>query len=252
MAAVNSRTSSRLSFLAARQRGAALLLMLALVGLGAASLLMQGIGRADLDARPQRLSAHALRDAKEALIGYAVAHGRLPRPALPGGRGSEFDGHCNDEQSCTGLLPWVTLGLAPGDGYGKLLRYSVTAQLTSAPVRPTLAVGTKAVVTRRDAELVYLAGAPECTMGSRCAAAVVLSMGRDNGGISLQGVAQAGASTTNLDERANAGASATFMARPLNRDARSRGGEYDDQLVWVPFEILLNRMSLAGKLPRNE
>lgn len=227
-----------------------MLLMLAVVGLGAASLLMAGIGKTDTRSGPDKRTRAALAQAREALIGFAVVNGRLPRPALDDGGGREFDGRCDSEARCTGLLPWVTLGIAPGDGWGKLLRYSVTPAMSAAPIQPTVVFGTKSIVTRRDGRMVRQVGAPACSMETQCGAAVVLSHGREHGGISVQGVRQPDTSMTNVDERFNALAVATFIERPLSGDPQASGGEFDDQLVLLPVGILLNRMSLARSLPQ--
>ncbi len=227
-----------------------MLLMLAVVGLGAASLLMSGIGKTDTRSGPDKRSRAALAQAREALIGFAAINGRLPRPALDDGGGREFDGRCDTEERCSGLLPWVTLGLAPGDGWGKLLRYSVTPAMSAAPIQPTVVFGTKSVLTRRDGRMVRQVGAPVCSMETQCGAAVVFSYGREHGGISVQGVRQPDTSTTNVDERFNALAVNTFIERPLSGDPLAPGGEFDDQLVLLPVGILFNRMSLARSLPQ--
>ncbi|HEX8612572.1 MAG TPA: hypothetical protein VF800_14900 [Telluria sp.] len=249
---VSQRTSSGPRKAWGRQRGAALLLMLAVVGLGAASLLMSGVSKTDTRSGPERRSKAALAQAREALIGFALVNGRLPRPALDGGGGREFDGRCDSEERCSGLLPWVTLGLAPGDGWGKLLRYSVTPAMSAAPIQPTVAFGTKSILTRRDGRLAWQAGAPVCSMATQCGAAVVFSFGREHGGTSVHGVRQPDASRTNADERVNALAVTTFIERPLGSDPLAAGGEFDDQLVLLPVGILFNRMSLARTLPQGE
>lgn len=235
-----------------RQRGAALLLLLAVVGLGAASVFFNGVARFDLRAAPERQTEAALKQARDALIGFALANGRLPRPARETASGREFDGRCDTEQSCTGFLPWASLGIPPGDGWGRLLRYSVTPVMTTAPLQPTIAVGTKTVLTRQAERLVYLIGNPNCSLGFQCAAAVVLSSGRDNLGVSVAGVAQPGSATANRDERANAVASTAFMKRARSDGTRDPGGEFDDQLAWISVDFLLNRMSRARVLPRGE
>lgn len=237
----------------ARERGAALLLMLAVLGLGAASLFLTAAARTDMQSGPARTSKAALKQAREALIGYAAAHGRLPRPALPDGGGIEFSGRCDSDASCTGLLPWVTLGLAPGDGWGKLLRYSVTPALTAAPIQPTVVFGTKRVLARQGAALHYLAGnAQPCSMEARCAAAVVLSLGRGPGGISVAGVRQAAVPPGHPDERINAGDGERFIVGPLSTGLDAPGGPYDDQLAWLGMDVVLNHMSRAGMLPRGQ
>ena len=57
-----------------------------------------------------------LEDAREALIGFAVAHGRLPCPASSGSSGVESPeggGTCTNRYD--GFLPASTLGLSPVD-----------------------------------------------------------------------------------------------------------------------------------------
>ncbi|MFP5392032.1 MAG: hypothetical protein ACLGI6_10905, partial [Gammaproteobacteria bacterium] len=87
------------------EAGAALLLLLAVLGLGAVSLFLSGAGRLDLRAGPERRTQAALKEARDALIGFAVANGRLPRPARDAASGREFEGRCDTDASCTGFLP---------------------------------------------------------------------------------------------------------------------------------------------------
>lgn len=235
---------------AVRQRGAVLLVLLAVLGLGAASVLMSGVARLDGRATPERRTALALKQARDALIGYAAANGRLPRPAPDAASGREYDGRCDTERSCTGFLPWVTLGITPGDGWGRLLRYSVTPVLTSAPLQASRAVGTKTVLTRRPDGLAYLTGNAQCALGAQCAAAVVLSGGRDGAGVTAQGQVQPGLAGS-TDEQANLLADTAFMRRARS-GAGSAGGQFDDQLVWISVDTVLNRMSRAGMLPRGD
>lgn len=279
----------------ARQHGVVLLLLLAVLGLGAASLFLSGAGRVDTRAAPERRTSVALKEARDALLGFAVANGRLPRPARDPATGREADALCTSEQSCTGLLPWTTLGIAAGDGWGRLLRYSVTPALTISPIDPAQAGGSKSVLTRQRERLVYLAGSAECaratpglapsavppgapggaaagtpagapTIGPAavaangaaatapaipCPAAIILSSGRDNYGISLAGIPQRGRTSGNRDERANALSSTVFMMRARS-EPNHPGGEFDDQLVWITPDALLKTMQRARVLARTE
>src|SRR5471032_1061152 len=119
----------------ARQRGAALLLLLMLAGVGAATLLVSALSRSSLEARRQQLTVRRLGQASDALLGYASTYGRLPRPAVSATDGNEREQPCDTEDSCTGWLPWVALGIDGSDAWGKRLRYSVTPEYTQAPVR---------------------------------------------------------------------------------------------------------------------
>lgn len=144
--------------LPARQRGAALLILLALVSMAVMFALVTGLNRSAGDlarARDQKTYA-ALAQAKEALIAYAVMYkdthddpinskyyvpGYLPCPDL----GSPFLGEGVAAGSCPqsgpsslvsvmGRLPWKTLGLdALKDGSGECLWYAVSGTYKNNP-----------------------------------------------------------------------------------------------------------------------
>ena len=230
--------------------GAALLILITVVGLAAASLLVGALGRSSGELTRERRTLQALALANEALIGFAVVNGRLPRPAMSAIDGRENPAPCQSELACTGLLPWLTLGLEAGDSWGKLLRYSVTPEFTVAPIQSVQAVATKTVQSRDgDGRLRYLAGHAECTLAAECAPLVVFSNGKNNLGVDLRGMTQANASNANPDEQANHDAAVHFISRPASADASVAGGEFDDLLTWVPLGRLFNQMRAAGSLP---
>lgn len=235
---------------APRQRGAALLLLVAVVGLGAASLFLGAQGKSHREQARERRSLQALALAKDALLGFAVVNGRLPRPAAGALDGRESPVLCASETACTGFLPWLALGLDPGDAWGKLLRYSVTPEYTRAPIQSVQAVATKTVQTRdAGGQPRYLAGGSVCSLALECAPAVLFSNGRNNLGFDLLGAPHANAAAGNLDEQANAGAARHFIARPASDDPALPGGEFDDLLTWLPLPLLYQRMRRAGSLP---
>ncbi|PWF47716.1 hypothetical protein C7C56_014210 [Massilia glaciei] len=232
-----------------RQRGAALLILVTLAGLGAATLLMGTFGRANPDAARERRTLRALAQAKEALIGHALAHGRLPRPAASAIDGRENPLPCNDEQSCTGLLPGVTLGVDPVDGWGKLLRYSVTPGFANAAIQGGAPAPSKTVLDRDSRGMpYYVAGEAACGPDSQCVPAVLFSSGKNNLGTSVEGILQANSSGSNTDEMHNQRAGRHFMRRAASGDPRLPGGEFDDMLTWIPLPVLLDRMRAARAL----
>lgn len=123
-----------------RQHGAALLIILTIIGIGAAVMLVSALNNASIRNERDRITADALAKAKDALIGYAVTYrdshpnnvfGYLPCPDV------NNDGNADANQGSTqcagkdipvvGRLPWKTLGLPPlHDGAGECLWYAVS------------------------------------------------------------------------------------------------------------------------------
>ncbi|MYN17689.1 hypothetical protein GTP81_13075 [Rugamonas sp. FT107W] len=232
-----------------RQRGAALLMLIMLIGLGAATLLMHNVGGAGLETQRQQRTLAALGQAREALIGYAAAHGRLPRPASLASAGTENPQPCTSDDACSGLLPWVTLGITGVDGWGKLLRYSVSPAYTKAPLAAATAVADKRVHGRDHlGALTDIAGRQGCSATAPCVPAVIFSSGKNTPAIDAYGRQQPGASSTNLDELHNHTAANDFISRAVSDDPAAAGGEFDDMVAWIPLDVLYRRMTSAQVL----
>lgn len=125
------------------QKGGALFVLLAIVGI-AAALLVGTLPRKAAQIEHDQQTASALAQAKDALIGYATTYrdrngskvfGFLPCPDMgrnPAGQeGMEDSVGCidagNKDKSVIGRLPWRTLGLPPlRDGNGECLWYAVS------------------------------------------------------------------------------------------------------------------------------
>lgn len=189
-----------------------------------------------------------LAEAREALFGFAIANGRLPRPAASVSDGTENPTSCANDQACTGLLPWQTLATGGSDAWGKRIRYSVTPAFANAPI--TLQTVASKKIQTRDAgdALAYLVGsASSCSTSNPCAAAVLYSAGKSSWGTLESGSPVGDASSTNLDEDVNESATTRFIARPFG--TYSAGGEFDDLVIWLPTTVLAARMAAAGRLP---
>ena len=190
-----------------------------------------------------------LEEIREALLGYAMVNGRLPRPALSENDGRERDVVCGDARDCTGFLPWVALGLPKCDAWGKMIRYSVVPQYANGTFDFNTGGTLKTVQTRlADGSLGNLA---------TNLVAVVISHGPKNWGRTEQGTDIADSSGTNLDEDTNhakfycatAAECTDFISRSPATAPSAPGGEFDDLVAWVPQTIALSRMVAAGKLP---
>ena len=243
--------SRAINSLRRRQTGAALLLLLAIAGVGAATLLVSALGRINLEARRERATVILLSQATDALLGFAIAHGRLPRPAVSATDGQENPGSCEGStERCTGFLPWVTLGVSGADSWGKLLRYSVVPLLTEARYSASQVVATKTVQLRAaNGTLSYVAGQEECSQLTQCVPLVVFSNGRNNLGTSTAGVPQANAASGNVDEVLNDTSTDHFVQRIASQDPDTPGGVFDDLLAWVSLRTLFTRMNQAHTLP---
>ena len=124
----------------ARQRGAALMIMMLIVVLGVAALLVRDLAARSAGQARVAHAAAALAQAKEALLGYALtsdatvtgAFGLLPCPDRDTSGGlAEGEAHqaacLTRYRSVLGRFPWKTLGVAPGrNAAGECLWYAVS------------------------------------------------------------------------------------------------------------------------------
>lgn len=132
----------------AKQRGAALIVMLVIMVMGALTFLISSLNTSALENARQETTAAALAQAKSALIGYAITygdthagqvHGYLPCPDPNGTAGANGEGSsetCDNKNiSAIGRLPWKTLGLPPlHDGNGECLWYAVAGTYKNNPM----------------------------------------------------------------------------------------------------------------------
>lgn len=189
-----------------------------------------------------------LEEARDALMGFAIVNGRLPRPATVASNGVEITAvACSNDSTCTGFIPWSTLGVTKLDGWGKIIRYSVTPVFANAAFTQATA-GTKNVRTR-------INGGPiSVTAVAANVPAVVFSHGRDNFGTTDGGVAipNTAVGLTNTDEISNDTGAGTgllgtnFVQRPPSTNT-AVPGVFDDMVVWLPTATLLNRLAAAGR-----
>jgi prepilin-type N-terminal cleavage/methylation domain-containing protein len=204
---------------------------------------------AQQDVRAQSETEKILNEVRDALIGFAIVNGRLPRPATSAANGAEAAA-CANDAACSGFIPWAALGSPRLDGWGKLIRYSVTPAFANANIAlPTVANRT---VQTRDAAgaIVYLAGAAACATPNQCVPAVIFSQGKSRWGTTDAGQAlNDGGSATNVDEDANNAGPTNYFSRNLSESPATAGGEFDDITVWLSGNVLFNRMVTAGKLP---
>ena len=205
---------------------------------------------AQVDQRQYAETEKQLDQIKDALIGFALANGYMPCPAISSANGVE-DRTAN---TCTGgkragFLPWVTLGVRSVDSWGNLYRYSIAPNFVNS-----LATNLFTLTSTRDIliQTRTAAGVAVNLSNVNEIPVVVLSHGKNGfGATSELGIARATPATWNntLDEFDNANDSTTFWSRTRTENAAATGGLFDDIVVWIPPSILFSRMVAAGKLP---
>lgn len=136
-----------------RQRGSALLMILMMLGVAAAYLFVTALTGTRDKLERDEVTAKALAQAKEALIGWSASNtanrfGVLPLPDLgtsrnttpgEGATAGNFTGNTKN-LTVIGRLPWRTLGIPPlRDARGECLWYALSGTFQSA--RPADALG---------------------------------------------------------------------------------------------------------------
>jgi prepilin-type N-terminal cleavage/methylation domain-containing protein len=201
------------------------------------------------DIRRTQDTQRTLAEIREALLGFAAAQGRLPRPATSATDGAETPNLCANDAECFGFIPWATLGVSRLDAWDKLIRYSVTPAYANAPVSLTTIPNRKVLTRAASGTLVYLVGQTGACTARQCVPTVIFSQGRRNWGRNDAGIAYGDNSATNIDEDTNEAGPTDFIARASADNSNAPGGEFDDLVVWLSPNVLFNRMIAAGRLP---
>jgi prepilin-type N-terminal cleavage/methylation domain-containing protein len=228
-----------------RQRGFSLIeiaLVLVIVGIALGGI-VSALGP-QLENKKVSDTQKSLNEAREALMGWAIVNGRLPRPATSAVNGVEAAADCPNELACTGFIPWTTLGVSKLDSWGKVIRYSVTPAFATTGTNITAATApTKTVRTRNAGVLADL---------DTNVPAVLYSHGRFNFGTTdTGGIIVNSAGPANADEITNnpvAPPAQTFIQRPPSEPGTpiGAGGEFDDIVIWVNRARLVNQLTSAG------
>lgn len=196
---------------------------------------------------------------RDALLGFAMANGRLPCPADPTvatNGGDEAIQQCNTahshiapsyactaiDQQCTrehGTLPWRTLGLPEIDTWGRRYTYFVGYEFSDPLIKNETDAGRRArfsLDTNGRATIQYGAGNNIATQ----IPAVIVSHGSRGAGAYLGNGTQLGGASG--DEAENADADLTFVSHPSN-------DQFDDKVSWIVPSVLKARLVAVGKLP---
>lgn len=223
---------------------------------------------AHVQLRRQEEARRQLDEAKDALLGFAAAHGRLPCPATVDSRGMESFAAGGDASNgnCAafhdGYLPAATLGLAPLDAEGfardpwasvrNRIRYAVfgAGSVVNGVSNPLTRTGGMQAATLDGLgaapHYLYICSTGAAANGSGCgpaanqltrrAAFLLLCLGPNAGAEPAPG----------SDEARNLDGDDVFVSREASL---ARDNAFDDVLDWVPIHLLIHRQLVAGRLP---
>lgn len=222
----------------------------------------------------------SLKLARDSLLAFVGTNGRLPCPALAASNGQEsIAGVVGGTVTCSaesGFLPAVTLGMSGVDGNGLLndafedgagqangtflraVRYGITAltpPLTYAlqspglgdptaasrrtDVQASIDIGQGVFVCRQAAGIG--AGPNRCGNAANTLAtnaiAVIWSRGLNGNDLA--------AYSADENQNANQALARTYINRTF-APAGATGGAFDDQLVWIAYPILADRLVRGG------
>lgn len=182
-----------------------------------------------------------LEEAKEALMGYALANKFLPCPdvnAVPDGT-EGVRGASNECATLEGVLPWQLLGVRGLDAWGRYIRYRVSTNFSN------------------NVDFFEISDTGDIRVNSdtgtltTSAIAVLVSHGINGfGGINtIQGTpANQMPAPAGADELENSnGLNLTYVSHTPTPVGSAN--EFDDSINWISFTILANRMVAAGQLP---
>ncbi len=252
-----------------RSAAGAFTLLEMMIVLAIATVLAAGLAMplaAQVQLRRYEDTRRALDEAREAILGFAVAYARLPCPASEASSGLESfapggdatNGNCSNFYD--GFLPGATLGLAPLDPAGFVrdawqaprnrIRYAVFgggAAINGVANALTRANGMQAATLGGlggASHFLFICSTGASASGSGCgpaanqltrrAAFVLLSLGPNAAPIPAPG----------SDEARNLAGEPVFVYREPAGNA-----DFDDVVQWVPVHIVVSRLVTAGRLP---
>lgn len=201
--------------------------VLVIIGVLLGSLLMPL--SVQMEAQRRDSTTATVKEVGQALLGFAVVHRRLPCPDSDGD-GFENGPTCNNVE---GAVPWATLGVGREDAWGHPLRYRANNGFVAAIPNPPDTSGGLAIVDTDGTALTAADPDGPAALVFSCAADGLPNLGNDADGTL----------NTNLT-CVNSGAPDGTYVQGVYLD-----GQYDDILLWVSKNSLINRLVSAGKWP---
>ena len=239
-----------------------LAIVLIIVTLLTSGLMMSLMAQQEMMASAE--TQRRLNEARDALLGFAAANGRLPCPAAPATTGLELPaggGDCNNPWD--GFLPAITLGMTPTnengyavDGWGNPIRYGITTDKATG-LCPTSCVttadGIKAAWNQSVGSLKLAPDIRVCNTATGMTGAGVTAICAAGTDLANKAVAtifsrgkNGAMAPISNDEQANGNADRLFVS---HTQTSAGANEFDDLVIWLSPNTLYNRLILVGKLP---
>lgn len=168
-----------------------------------------------------------LSEIKEALLGFAVINGRLPCPDTDGNGIDDGCANTNATSTSGGNVPWATLDTKQLDPWGRRYQYQVNNAFSTAFIITTTGSG---------AGLIRVCTTNACVATEANNVPLVIFSTGQNGAV---------LPPASLDEQENVDGDKDFVSHDFTNTA----GGFDDLVVWLSTNVLMNRMVSAGRLP---
>lgn len=195
---------------------------------------------------------------RDALLGFAMANGRLPCPADPtleANGGGEVLQQCNvardhvapyaciaTDQQCAreyGTLPWRLLGIQESDVWGNRFTYFVGYEFSDPLIKGEIDAGRRTRFTLDTNGRADIQDGTGTNIASAIPAVIVSHGNRGAGAYQTTGNQLPGAAG---NEAENANATLTFIAHTPTDN-------FDDLVTWIIPTVLKSRLVAVGKLP---
>jgi len=205
--------------------------------------------RAQTDVNNVTSTQRTLETARDALLGFAAANGRLPCPATLASNGQELPaggGACAD---ATGFYPAATLGVQPSDPQGYLLDawgnrilYSVTTVNTNAFTTANGISGAGFAALAPNLGVCSTSAGTEPPAGPACPSPGGASSQLTNSAVAvLISTGQNGSLPASAEELENTDSGRVYVSHtPTNT--------FDDIVVWISPFTLYNRLIASGAM----
>ncbi len=229
-----------------QQRGAAIMIRLLILVLGAASFLLTKLGKGDARQPGNLATTTDIGAITGALIGYATING-FCLPCPDSNNDGLAEATCGPGAPVADTLPWVTLGLGALDSWGHRLRYVVDPDFTGVGTCViTQSMQSDITVQTRNAAGVLIDLLP---VADNPPALVIAHGANGYGAVNENGTVIQSPPASHFDEETNRAATTDLVQRAASDIAALGDGPFDDLVGWVDMTTYKTRLGSVAPLP---